>query len=112
MVTACRQVEEADVRERDVEIRATGGHQNNDRDDHPRVLTWGSGVPGPLYRFRHAGILAISAGVVTGILAYGWGFLPAWAGFLAGTLATVTASSVIQARNDARRSAHRTASAK
>jgi hypothetical protein len=109
MVAVCRDVEEAIVRERDVEIRTTDDHLHNEHDDRPRVPRWGSGVPGPLYRYRNAGILALSAGVATGILTHGWGFLPPWAGFLAGTFATVSASAVIQARNDARRSAHRTA---
>jgi hypothetical protein len=109
MATVHRQLDEIDVRDSEVETDATDGHDN---DDHPRVARWGSGVPGPLYRFRNAGSLALSAGVVGGILAYSWGLLPAWAGFLAGMLATVVATAVTQARNDARRSAQRTTAAR
>ena len=112
MATAFRELAEIDVRERDADIFTADG-RNDDHDDHNhRLARWGSGAPGPLYRFRTAGNLALSAGVVAGVVAYSWGLLPAWAGFLAGTLAAVTASAVIQAGNDGRRSAqHNTATA-
>jgi hypothetical protein len=110
MATVSREVEKIDVRERDAEILTADGR--DDDDDDFRIARWGSGVPGPIYRFRRAGNLALSAGVVAGIVTYSWGLLPAWAGFPAGTLATLTASAVIQAGIDARRSAQRTAPAR
>jgi hypothetical protein len=108
MATAHREVEEVDVRDYVAETPSTGGCDDGDYDDYSRVTRWGSGVPGPIYRFRNAGNLALAVGVVAGIVAYSGGFIAAWAGFLAGTLAAVVASAVIQAGNDARRSARRT----
>jgi hypothetical protein len=103
-------VEKIDTRDRDVEVPPTDGHDNDDYDAHPRLARWGSGVPGPLYRFRRAGDLALLVGVIVGIVTYSWGLLPTWAGFLAGTLATVTASAVVKAGVDARRCAQQAAS--
>jgi hypothetical protein len=62
-------------------------------------------LPGSFYRFRNAGNLSFAAGIVTGITTYCWGILPAWAGFLVGAFSVSVAVAIIQAKNDARRSA-------
>jgi hypothetical protein len=112
MATVHRELNEIDVRDCELESGTTDGHDNDDYGKHAPKSRWGSGVPGRFYRFRNSGNVAVSAGVVAGIATYAWGILPAWAGFLAGTLATVVVLAVIQARNDARRSAQRTISAR
>ena len=108
MATAHRELEQVDVRHYDAENCTADRQSDDDYYDDSTRTHWGSGVPGPLYRFRNAGNLALSAGVAAGIVAYSGGIMPAWAGFLAGTLATVVASAVIQAGYDARRRGQRT----
>jgi hypothetical protein len=72
----------------------------------------GHSMPGPsfdlsdhLYRYRRAGNLATSVGVIAGLASYAWGLIPAGAGFLVGVLFASTVTAVIQAKSDARRSA-------
>jgi hypothetical protein len=112
MANAHRELEQVDVRDNDAENCSADRQSDDDYYDYSTRTHWGSGVPGPLYRFRNAGNLALSVGVVAGIVAYSGGMIPAWAGFLAGTLATVVASAAIQAGYDARRSARRTTSSR
>jgi hypothetical protein len=101
MATAHRELE-IELRDDTFEADSTDGHDNAHVTDGSRPSP---DLPGSLYRFRNAGNLSFAAGIVTGITTYCWGILPAWAGFLAGAFSVVAA--IIQAKNDARRSARR-----
>jgi hypothetical protein len=60
---------------------------------------------GPLYRYRLSGNLVLSAGLVGGMIAYSLALSSPWIGFAALALPVSIATSIIQAKEDARRSA-------
>jgi hypothetical protein len=99
------EIAEPDIVDHVVDSGSTDGHSDADGHCEPRLPL---GSPGPLYRYRNSGNLVLSAGIITGIVTYCWGLLPAWAGFLAGALSVSIVTAIIQAKNDALRSAGRT----
>ncbi len=108
MATVHRDLDETDARARAVDYHSTDGDDSANF-NAPPSSGLPSFLPWPLYRFRYAGNLSLAAGIVTGITAYCWGFMPAWAGFLAGAFCVSVILAVIQAKDDARRSAQRSA---
>lgn len=58
-------------------------------------------APGVLYRYHAGGNAVLAAGIVAGIATYGWGLLPAWAGFLAGAVPAWILMTLYRARCDA-----------
>jgi hypothetical protein len=103
MATVDTDVPGPDVRDDNIESHSVDEHESI-RGSHDLGSPFG--VPGPLYRFRDAGNLALSAGIVAGIAMYCWGSLPAWAGFLIGAFSVSVVTALVQAEIDARRSAN------
>ncbi len=58
--------------------------------------------PSPGYRYHDGGTAVLTAGIVTGILTYCWGLLPAWAGFITGAIPTFLIAAIWYSRHDAR----------
>jgi hypothetical protein len=59
------------------------GHDDSGGHYEPRLP---SGSPERSNRYRDGGTLVLTAGIVTGIVTYCWGLLPAWGGFFVGAI--------------------------
>jgi hypothetical protein len=71
------------------------------RDGHPEPAR-PFPFPPSAYRYHDGGTAVLTAGIVTGILTYCWGLLPAWAGFLAGAIPTFLTAAAWYSTHDAR----------
>lgn len=58
--------------------------------------------PGDAYRYHNGGTAVLTAGVIAGMVAYCWGVLPAWGGFLAGAIPTFLLVALLYTTRDAR----------
>jgi len=54
-----------------------------------------------LYRYHAGGNLVLAAGIVAGIVTHGFGLLPAWAGFMIGSIPTLLMSALAHTIHDA-----------
>lgn len=71
-------------------------------EDGPGESGDGFHFPPPAYRYHDGGAMVLTAGIVTGILTYAWGLLPAWAGFFAGAIPTFLIAALWYSIHDAR----------
>ena len=67
-----------------------------------RMAGWRVSGPGRLHRYHAGGNLIVGAGVVAGVIAYGWGLASPWAGFLAGAVPTWFLAALAHTFHDAR----------
>jgi hypothetical protein len=77
---------------------AQDGQSEDDRPEPGDDLRF----PPPAYRYHDGGTAVLTAGIVTGILTYCWGLLPAWAGFIAGAIPTFLIAALLYSTHDAR----------
>ena len=80
-----------------IDLTQDGPSEDGDREPAYRFR-----FPPATYRYHDGGTAVLTAGIITGILTYCWGLLPAWAGFCAGAIPTFLIAALWYSTRDAR----------